>query len=151
MRTYRNRCLIQDKPKRPPPPYYDTIEGEPPLPEIIIETDDEAEPEEKNLLELVVEKKARIDAVLFAAFPERSKQEWGALVKQGRVQVDGKTMTKKKSVEENALVVVELPPPSRPQTAVETFEVGDLVQVGDDRGRTSTHVGERCALIGIDA
>ena len=50
MRTYRNRCLIQDKPKRPPPPYYDTIEGEPPLPEIIIETDDEAEPEEKNLL-----------------------------------------------------------------------------------------------------
>ena len=67
MRTYRNRCLIQDKPKRPPPPYYDTIAGEPPLPEIIIETDDEAEPEEKNLLELVVEKKARIDAVLFNA------------------------------------------------------------------------------------
>ena len=137
MRTYRNRCLIQDKPKRPPPPYYDTIEGEPPLPEVIIETDDEAEPEEKNLLELVVEKKARIDAVLFAAFPERSKQEWGALVKQGRVQVDGKTMTKKKSVEANALVVVELPPPSRPQTGalVEVdFEVGDLVQVGDDRG-----------------
>ena len=55
-------------------------------------------------------------------------------MKQGRVQVDGKTMTKKKSVEANALVVVELPPPSRPQTAVETFEVGDLVQVGDDRG-----------------
>ena len=50
--------MIQDKPKRPPPPYYDTIAGEPPLPEVIIETDDEAEPEEKNLLELVVEKKA---------------------------------------------------------------------------------------------
>ena len=43
--------------------------GEPPLPEVIIETDDEAEPEEKNLLKLVVEKKARIDAVLFNSFP----------------------------------------------------------------------------------
>ena len=44
-------------------------------------------------------------------------------MKQGRVQVDGKTMTKKKSVEANALVVVELPPPSRPQTGalVERF------------------------------
>merc|ERR1712167_445424 len=85
---------------------------------------------------LVVEKKARIDAVLFNAFPDRTKQEWGALVKQGRVTVDGKTMTKKKSVEANAVVVVELPPPSRPQTGalVETFDVGDLVQVGDDRG-----------------
>ena len=69
MRTYRNRCLLQDKPKRPPPPYYATIAGEPPLPEVIIDTDDEAEETEAVLDEDAIKQMTGKD--LRAALTER--------------------------------------------------------------------------------
>ena len=68
--------LDQDKREAAATPILRYDRGRAPLPEVIIETDDEAEPEEKNLLELVVEKKARIGAFVTQLSQNRSKQEW---------------------------------------------------------------------------
>ena len=73
---------------------------------MIIETDDEAEPEEKIFWSWWSRRK-RGSTPFCSTLSQKAQTEWGALVKQGRVQVDGKTMTKKKSVEANAFVVVE--------------------------------------------
>ena len=45
------RCKIVDHPFREPPPYYDVLPGEPPLPRKIVNTDSEAEASDEELEE----------------------------------------------------------------------------------------------------
>lgn len=59
-----------------------------------------------------VEGPGRLDAVLAAQIPEHSRSRWAALVRQGRVTVDGAVETRPSArVEAGARIDVELPEP----------------------------------------